>query len=55
MENKYLKKEIKRQLTIANRMALPREKWNKNDMGYVGAYHLGRLEALEDIDSKLEV
>jgi len=41
--------EMRRQKEIAKKYALPIERWNKEDLGYVGAYHLGRLEALQDI------
>lgn len=53
-EVESLKSELKRQLKVANRMALPREKWEDN-MGYVGAYHLGRKEALESIANKIDI
>lgn len=62
MKNKYLKKEIERQVKIAKEHTFPREEWQKDKEFFnkhwgklIGAYHLGRLEALEDIHYRVEV
>lgn len=49
--------EAERQLDISKRMSLPREEWkdvNRNWRTILGAYHLGRKEALESILSELD-
>jgi len=54
-EVKFVLEEIRRQLKIAKRFAKTQDKWGTgaNDAALLGAYHQGRLEALESIDSKL--
>jgi len=44
-----LRKEIERQIAVAKTLAVPREKWKNPPMLVFGAYHLGRLEALEEV------
>ncbi len=54
MDKRIVLEEINRQITVAKTVALPREKWGKNPpMKIIGAYHLGRLEALEDIKHRI--
>lgn len=58
--NEFVNEEIERQLKIANDRSMPREEWEKNTVNehydiVIGAYHLGRKEALEDIQRKLSL
>ena len=49
----FVLEEIKRQLAVAKQYAKPQSEWPKDDMRIIGAYHQGRLQCLEALDSKL--
>jgi hypothetical protein len=55
MNIKAIKHEIDRQLDLAKEYAIERKEWDmeKNTMQIIGAYHLGRKEALESIKKML--